>query len=228
VDKALQLAEFMIISGADVNAESAKGRNVLHECLYLYQRLFFCDENDEEMKDHQQFYLRYLHILLGNGAKLCSTSGYCALSYVEYIEEAEIILRHDASQLNQSDKEGYTPLYHIIHNIGMCQARESQKNVVEYLLELGANAGDYSTTVICAWNQKHCFSVIKQLIQQSPSFDVNTKNNAGRTLFMDYFKESGAVNFLIAMGANLLITDKYGKTVIDQACGQFNVHALTN
>jgi hypothetical protein len=217
----------MIKNGADINAEIEEERNVLDKFLSDYSgSLEYSNRRDKEvMEVHHKFNYIFFQILLKNGAKLYSNVIDRATSFILRSEQERAVSEHE--QINEVDEQGNTLLCEILLLRKWLRIKPIEDAVV-YLLQNGAHIGGNSSAVINAVQQKYSFNIIEQLIEQCSNFNINTQHDDGSTLLMKYSGESKAVYKLLAMGADLWITDVRRRTALDIAFAQADIHSVSN
>jgi ankyrin repeat protein len=146
-------------------------------------------------------------MLLARHPEACSSDfrNYTALHHAAYsgsVETVKVILGYPAgsSTLEARDKSGNTPL------VGA--ADRGQSEIVEYLLEKGANINaknDDEKTALHLACEGDLDQVIKILLQSESDIDIEAKDSDGRTALVvaNEWQASGAIKLLLGAGAQI-------------------------
>ncbi|MBV5329003.1 MAG: ankyrin repeat domain-containing protein [Chlorobium sp.] len=99
-------------------------------------------------------------------------------------------------------------------------ARQGELSTVKYYLQIGADPNTPHKNSREMWSPLHCSTLkIAELLLKKHGANVNPKNKFGQTPLMlaASAKASSMVKLLIEAGADVLMTDTWGKTALDYA-----------
>lgn len=138
----------------------------------------------------------------------------------------KLLLLYSPESVNVQDKEGYTPLYHLLASHASCVRRKHFDIALKHLLVNGAKTG---ILTVQNYNALHIVSLYRpqhKLIDNSlldilakHGADINQPDKDGNTplhLMASDLRQSGAVKFLLSQGASISSTNTKGDTAHHQ------------
>lgn len=181
----LQLARLLLQTNANsANSEDKKGWSALHLTLEK-KRNVYIDDNMEMFE-----------LLLSHGAQLCTPSGTHALSFVGQSEEiTRYLLSMDLSDINKCDHDGWTPLHHVLEET-------NEEEVIKLLISKGALTEDSTNAVDLARQNGTSFKVIELLLPKYRNYDINSRDETGKTMLIQYSSSLKNINKLLSLGAD--------------------------
>ncbi|WP_353283576.1 ankyrin repeat domain-containing protein [Wolbachia endosymbiont (group A) of Pogonocherus hispidulus] len=235
----LEVAEFLVKKGADVNvaSENLYGSRPIHIAVENNNKNIIefllskgVDVNDTDKQGYTPLHYaawrgrsEVASLLFDKGANInaadTSTSGKKPIHVAAENNSKSVIefLLSKGVNVDEADKNGWTPLHYA--------AKFDQLEVAKFLIEKGANinAADASTAgkkPIHVAAENNSRSIIEFLISKGVS--VNDTDKDGRTplYWASWNGRLDVVEYLIGKGANISAKDHGGKTPLDVAKDQ--------
>ncbi|EAY09221.1 ankyrin repeat protein, putative [Trichomonas vaginalis G3] len=189
----IEIAEFLISQGADINARDNFGKTLLHYAV---------DHDNQEM-------MKFL-ILQNADVNIKDNDGMAPIHYADNKETIEYLILHGADIISVNN--GMSALH--------CAAKNNKKGFIEYLILHGANVNvkdENGKTPLHFAAEFDRLETAKFLI--SNGADINAKDKFGRTAlhYAATLCINGLAYYLILLGANINVKDENEKTPLHLA-----------
>lgn len=185
----------LLRSGANIDAENNEGLTPLICCIKARFSIRLTVDYDKPVQ-----------ILVEHGAKFRTSTGKHAISYVKSVSFAGFFLDKDSSEINMLDDQGWTPLHQI-----MAQSTSEYIPMIMLLLQRGAVIEDGAHIVDIARKQQFSFEFMEYLLEGS-LYDINTPDEDGATLLMQYGNTTEIIDKLLGLGADIKLVDNKGRS----------------